>query len=84
MAATQNFTVGPAWVRIASGRHEGQLVKVEGSGPFYICTTVGVATMPPELAPLRGHPVSGVIDLPLVGQQHLWASAQTSTQMTVT
>jgi len=85
MATTQNFTVNAAgWTRIASGRGNGQVVKVEGAGPFVVAVTVGKATEVPGIPALTGHRVEVSTDLPLVNNQHLWATASVSTQLTVT
>ncbi|QRZ13757.1 hypothetical protein JWJ88_03580 [Paracoccus methylovorus] len=84
MATTQNFTVSNSWTRIASGRADGQVVKIEGAGPFNLAVTVGSKSIPPTIAPLTGHRIDGTTDLPLVAAQHLWASAATSTNLTVT
>ncbi|ABL71823.1 hypothetical protein [Paracoccus denitrificans] len=84
MATTHNFTVGNSWTRIASGRADGQVVKVEGAGQFNLAVTVGAKSIPPDIPPQTGHRVTGKTDLPLVAAQHLWASAATPTNLTVT
>lgn len=85
MATTRNFTVNStAWTLIASGRGDGQAVRVEGSGPFILCVTVGKAAAIPDLPALTGHRIDAVADVPLVARQHLWASASAPTQLTVT
>lgn len=85
MAGTRNVTVGPeVWTRIASAAGEGDTMKVAGSGPFVLAITLGRSDAAPEFSTSLGHRVSGDIELPLVGRQHLWASAATSTTLTVT
>lgn len=85
MATTQNFPVGAgAWVRIASARPDGQVVKVQGAAQFVLAVTVGHKDEAPEFAPLSGHRFTTIADLPIVGKQHLWASSATSQTLTVT
>lgn len=85
MATTRNFTANSAaWTLIASGRGDGQTVKVEGTAPFVLCVTVGPASAIPDLPALTGHRIDALADVPLVARQHLWASASAPTQLTVT
>lgn len=84
MATTINLTAGASWTRVASGRGDARLVKVEGPGSFFLAVTVGLETRQPDLAPLTGHPVDGMIDIPIVAAQHLWVSAPAPMQLTVT
>lgn len=84
MATTTNFTVGPAWVHVASGRADGQVVKIETEGDFFIAVSVGGRSLPPDIPALSGHRITGKTSIPLVAAQHLWACASTPKQITVT
>lgn len=85
MAETRNFTVSSgAWTRIASGRPNGEILKVQGSGLFVFVMTVGDRQTLPEVPVGIGHRVAGSTDIPLVARQHLWACATAPTTITVT
>lgn len=80
------FTIGSAWTLIAEGDggKDGPTVRINATGAFVLCVTVGKRTVPPELPPLTGHRFSGEIDFPLAGEQRLWASAAPAVTMQVT
>lgn len=84
MATTKSFTIGGAWVRVASGRGGGSLVRMDADGPFRFCITVGSATTPPELEVSEGHPATGSASFPIVAAQHVWAAASSTARLTVT
>ena len=86
MAETRSFTIGPTWALIAEGAgdRDGPTIRVNASGPFVLCLTVGRRADIPELPALIGHRYAGEIDIPLAGEQRLWASASPAVTMQVT
>ncbi|MTH65063.1 hypothetical protein [Paracoccus shanxieyensis] len=85
MATTRNFSVGPlAWTHVASGRADGEIVRLEGASPYSFAVTVGSRLIAPEIAPVSGHRAEGATDIPLVAMQQLWASAAAPAVLVVT
>lgn len=84
MAVTKRYSIGPAWVQIARGRDRGEVVQVQTNAPIVLAVTVGRNPDPPALPVGTGHRVNATDSIPLVGTQHLWASALAPAQITVT
>ncbi|WP_313353274.1 hypothetical protein [Paracoccus sp. (in: a-proteobacteria)] len=51
---------------------DGQVVKIEGAGPFNLAVTFGSKSIPHHRA---AHWIDGNMELPLVAAQYLWANA---------